>query len=313
VKVLYVSPHPDDVAFSASARLAHDRAAGDVTLLTLFAPDPAAPKAVGNAAARGAEDRAFAQLCGARLIDGGFRDAIVRKRRYRSLRHLFGPLQPDEEPLLEEVRQQLQDLVDEGHRKVLAPLGIGQHVDHQLAHEAARRLRDAEVLFYEDTPYVFTPHQLGRRLDELGAERDADATTARSSTANELLASARTWLDTPLLRELAPAPLHWPALANILVQTQLLHRPRGKKQYRAVPDILGGASLGQTPRGRGASREAVPSGMPGSIGEKLEAVACYPSQWRLFFPSLQAWGAKLTEYSARIGGSERAWRIEPLV
>jgi hypothetical protein len=310
VKVLYVSPHPDDVAFSASARLARDRAAGEVTLLTLFAPDPAAPKAVGNAEARTAEDRAFARLSGARLVDGGFRDAIVRKRRYRSLRHLFGPLQPDEEPLLEEVRQQLQALVDEGHRKVLAPLGIGQHVDHQLAHEAARRLRDAEVLFYEDTPYVFTPHQLGKRLDELGAERAADATTARSSTANELAASARTWLDTPLLRELAPPPLHWPALANILLQTQLLHRPRGKKQCRALPDIINGEASGAS---RGASREAVPSGMPGSIGDKLEAVACYPSQWRLFFPSLEAWGAKLAEYSARIGGSERAWRIEPLV
>jgi LmbE family N-acetylglucosaminyl deacetylase len=266
VKVLYVSPHPDDVAFSAAARMASDRAAGrDLTLLTLFAPDDEA---------RAVEDRAFAQLAGARLLAGGFRDAPLRG--LRKLRQLFGPL--DDEPLVEGVRAKLQSLVAEGHERVVAPLGIGGHVDHQLAYEAARRLRDAEVLFYEDAPYVFMPHQLGRRLDDLGLHRDAHPTTARASLAKEFRVTMRSWRQMPFVRKLAP--LDWPMAAGIAAR-QL--RPRRPKQLCALADVLD--------------------------GEKLPAIACYPSQWRLFFPSLEAWGAALAGYSAKIGGTERAWRI----
>ena len=65
--VLYVSPHPDDVAFSAAGRVARDVAAGRrVGVLTLFAPEPGtASQALSDAAAR----RAIARRIGyARLL-----------------------------------------------------------------------------------------------------------------------------------------------------------------------------------------------------------------------------------------------------
>jgi LmbE family N-acetylglucosaminyl deacetylase len=256
VKVLYVSPHPDDVAFSASARLLRDCAAGhEVAVVTLFAP-AGGPAAVGDAAARAAEDEAFAALSGARLIAGGFSDAIVRRPRYRSPRHLFAPLAADEEPVIEAVRQRLQSLAAD---VVVAPLGVGDHVDHQIAHQAARRLTGAQVLYYEDAPYVLTPYRLARRMDELGLLADG---IVRGTRTAELLASARAWRQAPLLRALAPHP--WLALAGILVQTELLRRPKKSAIAHAISDIVDGAG-------------------------KLEAVACYPSQWRPSGATRRAW------------------------
>ena len=113
--VLYVSPHADDVAFSAAAQLARDVAAGArATLLTLF--EPPEPE-------RRAEDEAFARAAGVELVRGEWPDAVVRRRRYRSPAQLFAPLRADEAPLVEAVRAALQARVDAGSRRVVAPLG----------------------------------------------------------------------------------------------------------------------------------------------------------------------------------------------
>jgi LmbE family N-acetylglucosaminyl deacetylase len=305
VDVLYVSPHPDDVAFSAAARLARDVAAGRrAAVLTLFAPGPGtASQALGDATARAAEDQRFSELAGVERLDGGFTDAIARRPRYRAPRHLFGPLAADEEPLVEEVRARLQAYVDAGCGRVVAPLGVGQHVDHQVAHAAARRLRDADVLFYEDTPYVITPFQLARRLDRLqlspvGAQTEADEkkhdrTILRGGVGAELGAAARAWLDAPLLRELAKPPHHVLALGSILFQSELLHWPRRARQPQAriAPDVVEGPDVSE---------------------RKLAAIACYQSQWRLFFPSLDDWRAAFERYAERMGQGgvvERAWWI----
>jgi hypothetical protein len=157
-------------------------------------------------------------------------------------------------------------------------------VDHQIAHQAARRLTGAQVLYYEDAPYVLTPYRLARRMDELGLLADG---IVRGTRTAELLASARAWRQAPLLRALAPHP--WLALAGILVQTELLRRPpKSSTTVHAISDIVDGAG-------------------------KLEAVACYPSQWRLFFPSLAAWERALESHTAGMGRSglcERAWSID---
>src|SRR3954470_14139520 len=165
-EVLYVSPHADDVAFSAAAQLARDVAGGARgTVVTLFEPPEAE---------RRAEDEAFARAFGATLLRGEWPDAIVRRRRYRSPAQLFAPLRRDEAPLVEAVRALLQARVDGGCRRVVAPLGVGGHVDHQVAHAACRALVGADVAYYEDTPYVLTPFQLPRRLARLDADTDGE-------------------------------------------------------------------------------------------------------------------------------------------
>ncbi len=71
-------------------------------------------------------------------------------------------------------RQLAQDLVALHERLPdtvwYVPLGVGQHVDHQIVTSAADRLvqRGANVKFYEDFPYVLETDALEQRLKQLG-------------------------------------------------------------------------------------------------------------------------------------------------
>jgi len=287
--VLYVSPHADDVAFSAAAQLARDVAAGArATLLTLF--EPPEPE-------RRAEDEAFARAADVELVRGDWADAIVRRRRYRSPAQLFAPMRADEAPLVEAVRAMLQARVDAGARRVVAPLGIGGHVDHQIAHAACRALVGADVAYYEDTPYVLTPFQLPRRFARLGAAAVAatggarDATLSRGSVRAELGAAADTWLAAPLIQERVGPRMRKLAVAAILT-------PEWTRWPR---------------RSRAATRRFQASLVAGDdvAPRKLDAVAVYATQWRLFYRSLDDWRVALERYARAMGQGaivERVWR-----
>jgi len=290
-EVLYVSPHADDVAFSAAAQLARDVGGGArATLMTLF--EPPEPERRG-------EDEAFARAFGVELLRGEWPDAIVRRRRYRSPAQLFAPLRADEAPLVEAVRAALQARVDGGCRRVVAPLGVGGHVDHQVAHAACRALVGAEVSFYEDTPYVLTPFQLPRRLARLDAAAEAategDATLVRGSVRAELGAAANSWLAAPLIQERVGPRLRKLAVAAILTPewTRWPRRSRARTR-RFLPSLIAGDEVAR---------------------RKLEAVAAYPTQWRLFYPTLDDWRAALERYARAMGQPavvERVWReVDP--
>lgn len=285
--VLYVSPHADDVAFSVAGQLARDVAAGErVVVFTLF--EPPEPGEV-----RRAEDAAFARAFGVALERGAWPDAIVRRRRYRSPARLFAPLRADEAPLIETVRAALQALVDRGCRRVVAPLGVGGHVDHQVAHAACRGLGGADVRYYEDTPYVLTPFQLPRRLARLDADVDGqrDPTLQRGSVRAELGAAANSWLTAPLIQERVGPRLRKLAVAAILTPewTRWPRRSRLRRR-RFAPSLVEGGELEQ---------------------RKLDAVAAYPTQWRLFYRDLDGWRQALERYARAMGRDavvERLWR-----
>jgi LmbE family N-acetylglucosaminyl deacetylase len=211
-EVLYLSPHPDDVAFSAAAHVAQDVARGlRVQVLTLFRAGGAGP--FGDAEARQREDEQFAARLGVELRTCDLPDAIVRHPRYLEVDALLGPLPGDEEPLVERVRALVQSIVDAGCTRVMAPLAIGGHVDHEITRRAARRLDSAELVYYEDAPYVLK----------------GDRATAH------------------------------------------------------------------------ARAELRPSVLPDEHAVKLDAIACYASQWRLFFPRLDDWRDALAAYAAELG------------
>jgi LmbE family N-acetylglucosaminyl deacetylase len=290
--VLYISPHADDVAFSTAGLLSRDVAAGArATVMTLF--EPPAP----DTAERRGEDEAFARAFGVTLERGEWPDAVMRRRRYRSPAQLFTPMRADEAPLVEAIRVALQARVDAGARRVVAPLGVGGHVDHQVAHAACRALVGADVAYYEDTPYVLTPFQLPRRLARLDAavaraESDVhDGTLARGSVRAELRAAAATWMAAPLSQERVGPKLRKLAVAAILMPewTRWPRRSRtGARRLAAT--VIAGDDLGPI---------------------KLEAIAAYPSQWRLFYRALDDWRRELLRYARAMGQAgivERVWR-----
>jgi len=173
---LYLSPHLDDAVFSAGALIhLQARSAERVIVVTLCAGDPPPVEALspfarrlhdrwqtpaGAVATRRAEDQAALALLGAEAVHFALPDCIYRtdpatgQPLYASEESLFGPLSPIEEPLGQHLADELHTLlVAVGEVHVYAPLGIGRHVDHQLARRTAERL-GVVLTYFEDYPYA---------------------------------------------------------------------------------------------------------------------------------------------------------------
>jgi LmbE family N-acetylglucosaminyl deacetylase len=126
---------------------------------------------------RRAEDRASMAVLGADGHHLSLTDCIYRGDPrtgmwyYNSDADIFGDIHPLDLNLATDIATAVAELVTFGSRPIIyAPLGVGHHVDHQLAHAAAWQLREQgqRVVFYEDYPYVdprypFTPYSAENR------------------------------------------------------------------------------------------------------------------------------------------------------
>lgn len=168
----FLSPHYDDVSISCGGTAAllatHDLAPETIVVfsqddgagsMTTFASEQHARwgltgETVG--ASRQREESAAATILGTVVTLLPFADAIYRGDRYLDDEQLFGPTAPDEEHLPARIVEALglQGSPNPDVR-IYAPLGLGNHVDHQhvfrAALDAARR--GWQVWFYEDLPY----------------------------------------------------------------------------------------------------------------------------------------------------------------
>ena len=169
---LYLSPHYDDAVLSCGGLIHAQRCAGErVGVLTLCAtlPDPvpesplagrylAAWSASGDGMAKRRAENA-AVLSGWNVLNWecDTPDAIFRAY-YQSREDLFRkPHSEDAVFLLPVWEKRLKQIAAEEKRVLLyAPLGIGGHVDHELARRLGQRMGSSgwEVWFYEDYPYV---------------------------------------------------------------------------------------------------------------------------------------------------------------
>jgi LmbE family N-acetylglucosaminyl deacetylase len=199
---VYLSPHLDDGALSCGGAIARHSAAGARVLVVTIctaAPPPEGPfssfaeemhrtwqlapdKIVQ---ARLHEDSLAMEHLAADSMWAGMSDAIYRRPdAYHSEETLFGEPAPDD-PLLPTLRTFIQALRDRVPRATLyAPLGIGNHVDHQITYAAARAGAGKALAFYEDFPYVTWPGAFERRMQALGdpfvsSTLDIDATLSR--------------------------------------------------------------------------------------------------------------------------------------
>lgn len=169
---LFVSPHLDDAVFSAGGTLALMSHAGwEVTVWTVFTasvPEPrdfalrcqtdkGIPPEADYMALRRAEDHAAAVALGedpARWRHGLFPEAP--HRGYDSPAALFAGLRPGDdvwEPIAGELRRLVNELRP---ALVLAPQGLGNHVDHLQVIRAvlAVEMLAACTAWWRDTPYA---------------------------------------------------------------------------------------------------------------------------------------------------------------
>jgi LmbE family N-acetylglucosaminyl deacetylase len=160
-----ISPHLDDAVFSAGGTLAVLVAGGwTVRVVTCFTasvadPSPFAlstqldkglPADVDYMALRRAEDRAAGAVLGAEVVHLPLPEAP--HRGYRSAAELFAGAHPEDViagPLRAALSGQLI-----GADLLLAPQGLGDHVDHQVVAEVVADLAAGPALWWRDTPYV---------------------------------------------------------------------------------------------------------------------------------------------------------------
>lgn len=180
--LLAISPHPDDVAFSASQAVRSALAAGwRVVVCTVFSRSAFAPFGPDGdtdavTALRRAEDRAWVAALGAgvSLVDLGRPDAALRPEHLGDFDPVAtDPLGPLDLFEMATLMAHFESLVAAA-TALLLPLALGEHLDHVLVRDAAIRAAKGRcaLAFYEDLPYAATlsPSEVG-----VGVERAAMA------------------------------------------------------------------------------------------------------------------------------------------
>ncbi|MCG8350898.1 MAG: PIG-L family deacetylase [Chloroflexales bacterium] len=180
-RYIYLSPHLDDAALSCGGTILKQRAADErVLVVTLCTAAPAADAVFSTLAqayhqvwelnpaevvtARLREDELAMERLGVDHYWTGLLDAIYRyPKAYHNHDTLFGTPAPDD-PLFSTLRQFVSNLREHmPHATFYAPLGVGNHVDHQITFQAAIECAGPNLALYEDFPYVTKPEALERR------------------------------------------------------------------------------------------------------------------------------------------------------
>jgi LmbE family N-acetylglucosaminyl deacetylase len=187
VPLIVLSPHLDDAALSCGALMMRAVQHTSVTVVTLFTESSGPPYTLSGRrylhqmGARSAqalyqqrrsEDQAALRPFGVNCVHAGLTDALFRRhpspgpwplraRLLPELAHIYptyrlhviaGQIAAADAGTLRDVCDVIQRLVSAGPCVLLAPLGVGGHVDHVLVRSAAEGSGNP-VVYYSDVPY----------------------------------------------------------------------------------------------------------------------------------------------------------------
>jgi len=149
--VLVLSPHLDDAALSCPTYL---QRTPDAYVATVFTEGDDA-----HYRRRRSEDRKALRELGARPIHLGFLDAPYRSPKYRDFCGIVFGRAREYRGTVRALAEAIEELDSRLHpRVILAPLAIGNHIDHRVVRDAALAVVSSDrLLFYEDRPYAFVP------------------------------------------------------------------------------------------------------------------------------------------------------------
>lgn len=188
---IVLAAHLDDGVLSCGGRLYQLAQAGHPVLVATVmagdAPGAASEYArslrdrweVGESAEaiRRAEDEAACQILGAQFLHWPIPDCIYRggadgAMYYQSDAEIFGPVHPGEAGLVAEVVALLRGLPPA--EQILAPLTVGNHVDHIFVRQAAEEVFGPRLAYYEDYPYAQEEGTVEETLARTGAKWEAE-------------------------------------------------------------------------------------------------------------------------------------------
>ncbi len=185
--IVILSPHFDDSVLSCGGQIWAARQRGEaVRVLTLFAAPPAGepppfaqvqhamwgsvPDA--NALRRAEDIAAHLRLGCADLRHLDAPDAVYRVSQggsalYGTEAAIFGEIVVEESDYARQLAPIVRAHLPAG-ATLLAPLGVGRHVDHQLGFLVGQTLLEGgqRVAFYEEMPYIQWPAALERALSD---------------------------------------------------------------------------------------------------------------------------------------------------
>lgn len=189
---IFLAPHFDDVVYSCGGTLSVQVSTGLRPLvITIFGGKPSANQATSPLAKqvinemgyddavrltedRRKEDSAALDLLQADYLWLDYQECIYRGSYTSKEQFMGGEVHSNDEFIERELTQLLHRLQEDLPDVVwYAPLGVGRHVDHQIACSAADHLSRSggKVYFYEDFPYVYRdPAALDKRIAELGGD-----------------------------------------------------------------------------------------------------------------------------------------------
>jgi len=105
---------------------------------------------------RNKEERVAAELANYEVVFLGFKEVFSRYD-YSDLEMVFKLLPVKEDPIYEEVKKKLLEIVIDHDGIICSPLAIGNHKDHRLILQVMKEFlklnSNMPVLFYEDLPY----------------------------------------------------------------------------------------------------------------------------------------------------------------
>ena len=170
---IYLSPHLDDAALSCGGQIYQQTQAGNRVLIVTITAG-AAPTTNLSAFAQGQhdsweldvdpvevrrrEDIESSRRLSSEWLHWDVMDCIYRRHPetgaalYTSDETLFGVLNSAESPLIQHLTQKLLDLP--ASTTIYCPLGLGNHVDHQLVRVSAETAFAHRLTYYEDYPYA---------------------------------------------------------------------------------------------------------------------------------------------------------------
>lgn len=187
VEPIFVEPHYDDVALSCGGFVSQEARTGSPLILTVFGGEPqdlnlsdfaskmhddwglSPAEAVGR---RRAESACATTELGAAIRTTWlpFQDAIYRDHRYDSDAALFGTVLDGDEL----INSLAVSIAEVGEGPFYVPMGVGNHVDHQIVFEAAKMMAadGRQVYCYPDLPYALNRQAFLNRWNAVRWESD---------------------------------------------------------------------------------------------------------------------------------------------
>ncbi len=168
---IYLSPHLDDAVLSCGGRIHQQVKAGQSVLIATptAGDEPAGLSDLARemhacwglkgsvVSARREEDKAACKALGTDWLHGPFVECIYRQDvsggpLYRDMKDIFSAVHPRHAAQSPELFQWLERLPPAA--EIVAPLAVGNHVDHQWVRAGAEQRFGHGLVYYEDYPYA---------------------------------------------------------------------------------------------------------------------------------------------------------------